>query len=201
LGLDDEGNSYYAVPAGLAGVTDVGAGFADHLVLKSDGTVVAWGMNIFQQSVVPAGLTGVVAIAKGGDHDLVLKADGTMVGWGYNLHGQATPPALANVVAISAGGFHSLALIDALTPVRAIGDLKAYLDAQLLKAATRNALVVKLNAALAALAVPNVPLACTRMQDVINLAKAQKGKKELTTAQANYLIAQATDIKLLIGCP
>jgi len=59
---------------------------------------------------------------------------------------------------------------------------------------------VKLNAARAALAVPNLPLACQAMQDFINLSKAQKDKK-ITAAQADYMIAQGSDIKLLMGCP
>jgi hypothetical protein len=42
-----------------------------------------------------------------------LKTDGTVVGWGYNSYGQASPPAgLTDVVAISAGFEHSLALVD-----------------------------------------------------------------------------------------
>jgi hypothetical protein len=43
---------------------------------------------------------------------LALKSDGTVVGWGANDWYQATPPArLTNVVAIAAGGDHSLALV------------------------------------------------------------------------------------------
>jgi hypothetical protein len=42
------------------------------------------------------------------------QASGTVVGWGFNEDGQATPPAgLSGVVAISAGGEHSLALVSA----------------------------------------------------------------------------------------
>jgi len=52
----------------------------------------------------------VVAISGGSSHAIALKSDGTVVGWGDNTYGQATPPAgLASVVAISAGGDHSLA--------------------------------------------------------------------------------------------
>jgi hypothetical protein len=42
---------------------------------------------------------------------LALKRDGTLVGWGANDYGQATAPSgLTNVLAIAAGGYHSLAL-------------------------------------------------------------------------------------------
>jgi len=57
-----------------------------------------------------------------------------------------------------------------------------------------------LSAALAAMAAPNPSLACQAMQDFINLAKAQQGRK-ITAAQADYMIAQGSDIKLLMGCP
>ena len=112
-------------------IVAIAAGGLHSLALKSDGTVVAWGWNEHGQSTVPAGLTDVVAIAGGAEHSLALKSDGTVVGWGANdawasndpdcafigsscprvYAGQIDVPAgLNNVVAISAGVFHSLAL-------------------------------------------------------------------------------------------
>jgi PKD repeat protein len=95
--------------------TKIASGYSHHLALKSDGTVVAWGVTSglaggFHVSV-PAGLSGVVAIAAGGSHSLALKNDGTVVGWGNNSSGPQTIPAgLSGVVAIAAGLSHSLAL-------------------------------------------------------------------------------------------
>jgi alpha-tubulin suppressor-like RCC1 family protein len=88
-----------------------------------------------------AGLTQVRAIAGGGQHSLALRADGTVWAWGANSRGQlgsatacrpaldqgclsATPVGvhgLPDVVAIAAGGEHSLAL-DAQGQVWAWGD-------------------------------------------------------------------------------
>jgi alpha-tubulin suppressor-like RCC1 family protein len=74
-----------------------------------------------------SGLTTVMAIASGGIHSLALKSDGTVWAWGFGRYGQlgdgnfyttgnegvATPvqvTGLSGVVAIAAGGQHSLAL-------------------------------------------------------------------------------------------
>jgi alpha-tubulin suppressor-like RCC1 family protein len=89
----------------------VSAGVLHSVVLKSDGTVSAFGTNDAGQTNVPAGLNNVVAVSAGGYHTLALKSDGTVVAWGSNHQGQSTIPAgLSGVVAISAGKVHNLAL-------------------------------------------------------------------------------------------
>ena len=81
------------------------------MALKSDGTVVAWGIDNFGQTTVPAGLGGVRAIAAGEYHNAALTSDGTVVAWGNNTYGQTTVPAdLSNVIAIAAGHYHTVAL-------------------------------------------------------------------------------------------
>jgi len=99
------------VPPGLASVLAIAAGERHDLALKPDGTVAAWGENLYGQLNVPVGLTNVVALAAGLYHSLALKADGTVVAWGYDPHrGAWVPDDLTNVVAIAAHGFGSLAL-------------------------------------------------------------------------------------------
>ena len=123
----------------LSGVMAIAAGNAHSLALKPDGTVLAWGGNVLGQLgdstttqrrtlVQVSGLgagSGVIAIAAGASHSLALKFDGTVLAWGSNVTGQlgdgTTTPRLtplqvfglgpdSGVVAIAAGGGHSLAL-------------------------------------------------------------------------------------------
>jgi hypothetical protein len=80
-------------------------------VLKSDGTVIAWGKNNVGQANVPAGLRDVVRIAAGEHHTLALKRDGTVVAWGWTNDGRCNVPEdLTDVVDIAGGACHSLAL-------------------------------------------------------------------------------------------
>jgi alpha-tubulin suppressor-like RCC1 family protein len=139
----------------LDNVVAVSAGYEHSLALLSDGTVRAWGYNgegtlgdntIDNRSspvqVVGSGgvgiLNNVVAVSAGTLHSLALLSDGTVRAWGYNGYGQlgdgmgnnSSSPVqvvgpggvgvLDNVVAVSAGGYHSLALLSDGT-VRAWG--------------------------------------------------------------------------------
>ncbi|HZD60824.1 MAG TPA: RCC1 repeat-containing protein, partial [Anaerolineae bacterium] len=121
--------------SGLTNVTTVTAGWWHSLALELDGTVWAWGDNRYGQlgnetttssskPVQVSNLSGVVAISSClGAHSLALKSDGTVWAWGGNWYGQlgdgtttmykTTPvqvSGLSGVVAIAAGGEHSLAL-------------------------------------------------------------------------------------------
>jgi uncharacterized repeat protein (TIGR02543 family) len=132
----------------LTDVVSVSAGEDFSVALKSDGTVYTWGLNHHNQlgnvttidnvspKLVP-GLTGVVSISAGRFHVLALKSDGTVWAWGQDYFGQlgdgtATTTTvgrpnpeqvlnLYNVVAISGGGYFSVAL-DSNGDVWAWGD-------------------------------------------------------------------------------
>ena len=62
------------IPAGVTGIADVQLGFQHVLALRTNGTVLAWGLNGSGQGSVPPGLTGVQEIGAGGNHNLVLTA-------------------------------------------------------------------------------------------------------------------------------
>jgi alpha-tubulin suppressor-like RCC1 family protein len=123
----------------LADITAIATGGWHGLVLRSNGTVVAWGQNDHGQLGMgtkdtlwhwPTNLVqrqgSVVAIAAGLRHSLELHSDGTVSAWGANAKGQlgdtTTTDRLSPVLvrhpsgdpllakAIAAGGKHSLAL-------------------------------------------------------------------------------------------
>jgi alpha-tubulin suppressor-like RCC1 family protein len=123
-----------------SGAIDIEVGDSQALVLKSDGSVWAWGNGTSGElgdgkndkrsaPVQVVGLgpgSGVVAIAAGGSHGIALKKDGTVVAWGNNKSGQlgdGTRPAdhnvpvqvkglgaSSNVVDVAAGDAFGLAL-------------------------------------------------------------------------------------------
>jgi alpha-tubulin suppressor-like RCC1 family protein len=125
-------------PVAVVGASDivaVAAGNAHSLALKADGTMLAWGNDAGGQlgndatledkaaPVAVSGATGIIAISAGYFYSLALKSDGTMLAWGNNSKGQLgdsailtdkpTPVAVSgasDIVAISAGSEHSLAL-------------------------------------------------------------------------------------------
>lgn len=118
------------LPAGTV-VASAGGGLAHSIISTSDGDVYAWGRNSSGQvgdgTVVPratpvrVAVPPVQAVAAGNVHSLALAA-GEVFAWGNNAYNQVadgtrTPrrspvrvPLPGTVVAVAAGGFHSLAL-------------------------------------------------------------------------------------------
>jgi hypothetical protein len=83
------------------------------LAIRTNGTIVGWGGNLYGQLNVPGQLTNAVSVSGGDYHSLGLSSDGQVYAWGTNDSGQISVPAgLSHVVAIAAGGSHSLALKD-----------------------------------------------------------------------------------------
>jgi len=114
-------------------VVAVAGGVAHSLALLADGTVWAWGQDLYGQlgngdaydSLVPtqvSGLPPITAISAGSLHSVALDDEGNVWTWGYNSDGQLginsfdkaqSPiqvPSLSGVVDIAAGFFHTLAL-------------------------------------------------------------------------------------------
>jgi alpha-tubulin suppressor-like RCC1 family protein len=139
------GTHYRAAPVavvGLTGVRQVDVGLGHSVAVRQDGTVWTWGTEPGSGTLTPERstptqvphLTGVVSVSAGTEQTLVLKQDGTVWGWGRGYFGQlgadegmsyteepVQTQGLSDVVAVTAGGYHSLAL-------RADGTLWAWGD-------------------------------------------------------------------------
>ncbi|MGH9321359.1 MAG: RCC1 domain-containing protein [Vicinamibacteria bacterium] len=127
-------------PVPLAtGIATIASGNKHNVALKSDHTLLVWGSSNRGQLGIgslpfmntptagPTFANDVVAIAAGDEHTLALTSDGLLFAWGYDLSGQlgngsggpissntpvpvSFPVPNAVVVAIAAGGNHSLAV-------------------------------------------------------------------------------------------
>ncbi len=93
-------------------VISICAGKSDSVVLRSDGSLAAWGKNYYGQTNIPAAATNIVALAAGDDHFMALRADGVVIAWGNTNFSQTKIPVLTQSVGlISAGSVHSLAVL------------------------------------------------------------------------------------------
>jgi len=116
------------IPSNATNVATISTRGAEHsLALREGGTLVAWGRNNYGQTNVPPEATNVVTVAAIGYHSLALRGDGKLLAWGAGTNDSGSlvspipevrdefgqcivPQDLTNAVAISGGGWHSLAL-------------------------------------------------------------------------------------------
>jgi hypothetical protein len=80
-----------------------------------------------------------------------------------------------------------------------LDDLIAAVVALATKQGTKNALLVKLNAALAKVQGVNIGPVCGPLADFISLVSAQRGK-DIAPIDADALIAKAAQIRAVVGC-
>ncbi len=125
------------VPVAVSGLDEVVAIAAStdySLALLKDGTVMAWGSNVYghlgnkvdsnsDMPIAIGGLSEVTAIAAASTYSLALLKNGTVMAWGSNDYGQlgdgtttlsvvpVTVSGLSEVAAIAAGGETSFALL------------------------------------------------------------------------------------------
>lgn len=112
------------VPSAATNLVALSAGWAHSAALRADGEVLVWGDNEYQQLELPPSATNVIALDCGYYHTLALRADGRVISWGLGGYassvdeqGEPFPPtadevpaSATNIVAVSAGWGHSLAV-------------------------------------------------------------------------------------------
>ncbi|ARF14915.1 Ig-like domain-containing protein [Sporosarcina ureae] len=135
--------------ADLPPIVAISTGDSHTLAVDENGAVWAWGRNAFGQlgrvtplisSTEPLRINGgsdfsnIVAVTAGSEHSVALKTDGTVFTWGRNSFGQlgngetgdenVVPqkvPGLTNIIEITAGNNHTLALKQDRTTIWAWG--------------------------------------------------------------------------------
>jgi hypothetical protein len=86
------------MPPTARDIVSVAAGSLTCVALRSDGKVVAWGINQFGATNVPASATNIVAIATGWYTTAALRADGTVLAWGGSVSSPSTSQGFTNVI-------------------------------------------------------------------------------------------------------
>jgi alpha-tubulin suppressor-like RCC1 family protein len=111
--IQQESSNVPVAVQGLSGVQAITAGGEGAEALLTNGTVMAWGLDVTQPTAV-SGLTGVSAVAAGQNFLLALE-DGTVMsfseGNGTPFSTPAPVPGVTGATAIAAGGQFGLALV------------------------------------------------------------------------------------------
>ena len=104
-------------PADLGPVARIAAGDNHTMVITTDGTPVAWGINTLTECELPRSAGRFTRIAAGADFFVGLHDDGSVEGWGVNAYGQLgvggdvqKPANLPPCVDVDAGFTHTLAI-------------------------------------------------------------------------------------------
>jgi alpha-tubulin suppressor-like RCC1 family protein len=112
VGENSQPGGYITPPPGLNNVVKIACGQFSMYAIKSNGTMVGWGMpNTYGQFTPPANATNLVSISGGRYHTIAARADGRVIAWGDNEQGQLNIPlGLSNAQFVSAGRYHSQAI-------------------------------------------------------------------------------------------
>ena len=86
-----------------SGYVQVSAGEYHTCALRTDGSLVCWGYNVYGQATPPAGTT-FAQVSAGAHVTCAVRMDDSVVCWGRNVFDQGTLPTGTNFVQVSAGG-------------------------------------------------------------------------------------------------
>lgn len=90
--------------------TQIACGQSHAIALLEDGSINAWGSNLYGQRAIPAGLGPARQVACGARHSIALQLDGTVVCWGGDGHNWDEHPPLGRVVQVLGLETHTIAL-------------------------------------------------------------------------------------------
>ena len=93
---------------GLSPIVSVSAGVHHTVGIRSDGSVVAVGLDNFDQVSGVSSWSDITAISAGTFHTVGLRSDGSVVAVGDNGFGQCDVSTWTDIVAISAGDYHTV---------------------------------------------------------------------------------------------
>lgn len=124
IGLRANGTAYgrgsFSPIASWTNLVAVAAGLWFDFGLQADGKVLKLQYGWHDIDIPQMNTIGISA---GNDHALTLDADGTVRGWGENNSGQIdVPEYLTQAIAISAGGAHSMALVNVSTNLHFVAE-------------------------------------------------------------------------------
>lgn len=148
-------------------------------------TLTVGGQSVVINDYVPApgnGFFGFVALAPSDTMSFTFEQSGTITNDIFQVYN----PAFALAPGVE-------------DPADQIADLASYVLTLDLHDGMETSLSAQLTGALALLNGGDTAGACTKLGDFINHVRAQRGKK-IPIAQANTLIADATEIRALLGC-
>jgi alpha-tubulin suppressor-like RCC1 family protein len=99
------------VPAKLGTVTQIAAGDAFSIAVRSDASIVGWGSNADGALGVPTLLANPRSIDAGNAHVVVVRGDGTVAAWGASTSGQlAVPAGLDRVTEVACSNYATVAV-------------------------------------------------------------------------------------------
>ena len=104
----------FAFPSGLNGAVAIAEGNNNNAyAITNNSAVVGWGLNTSGNLLsLPNGLNGAIAITAGSYFGTVLLTNNTVVQFGADFNGETETPILSGVVAVSSGGFSTMALMN-----------------------------------------------------------------------------------------
>jgi YVTN family beta-propeller protein len=177
-------------PAGFAYVTNTQSNTVSVIGTVNDAVVKTVSVGAYPNGVAftPVGDTAYVTNYDDNTISVIRTSDNTVV---RTMLGIGRTPAGIAIATVSPPAPPD--------PKQKIAQLQSAVSGLSLAFGTFNSLNVKLTIALDALNAGDAATACSALQDFINEATAQSGKK-ISTADANTLIDQATAIRTLIGC-